>query len=198
MPAAVLIVVCAYESSKQVVSRRPSSLHFRRRSPLAAIAMASVAEGGRDQHEGESPSSAITGKGLELLKRHGYKEGRGLGKEEQGQLEPVPAYYRFDRRGVGAETEESAVHVERATEVLAEQERGEGEGRKRKECQRKEEERGAKAQKHEDEEERRREVHKRVFRMFARADVETTDVSPLARSRQDLSSTNPLRDPLRR
>ncbi|OMO62316.1 hypothetical protein COLO4_33141 [Corchorus olitorius] len=41
--------------------------------------------------------------GFKLLKKHGWKEGTGLGISEQGRLEPVQAYVKNNKRGLGAE-----------------------------------------------------------------------------------------------
>ncbi|XP_022749090.1 PIN2/TERF1-interacting telomerase inhibitor 1-like [Durio zibethinus] len=41
--------------------------------------------------------------GFQLLKKHGWKEGTGLGISEQGRLEPVQAYVKNNKRGLGAE-----------------------------------------------------------------------------------------------
>ncbi|XP_050233861.1 uncharacterized protein LOC126682290 [Mercurialis annua] len=42
--------------------------------------------------------------GFQLLKKHGWKEGTGLGVSEQGRLEPVQVYQKNNKRGVGAHT----------------------------------------------------------------------------------------------
>lgn len=41
--------------------------------------------------------------GFQLLKKHGWKEGSGLGVSEQGRLEPVQAYVKNNKKGLGAE-----------------------------------------------------------------------------------------------
>ncbi|XP_073525392.1 G patch domain and ankyrin repeat-containing protein 1 homolog [Phyllobates terribilis] len=41
--------------------------------------------------------------GFQLLKKHGWKEGTGLGASEQGRLEPVETYVKNNKRGLGAE-----------------------------------------------------------------------------------------------
>ncbi|GLT27300.1 hypothetical protein SLA2020_023080 [Shorea laevis] len=41
--------------------------------------------------------------GFKLLKKHGWKEGTGLGVSEQGRLEPVEAYFKNNKQGLGAE-----------------------------------------------------------------------------------------------
>ncbi|CAK7323792.1 unnamed protein product [Dovyalis caffra] len=40
--------------------------------------------------------------GFQLLKKHGWKEGTGLGISEQGRLEPVETYLKNNKRGLGA------------------------------------------------------------------------------------------------
>ncbi|BFG17489.1 hypothetical protein CerSpe_037630 [Prunus speciosa] len=41
--------------------------------------------------------------GFQLLKKHGWKEGTGLGISEQGRIEPVQAYLKNNKRGLGAD-----------------------------------------------------------------------------------------------
>lgn len=41
--------------------------------------------------------------GFLLLKKHGWKEGTGLGISEQGRLEPVQTYLKNNKRGLGAD-----------------------------------------------------------------------------------------------
>ncbi|KAE8708588.1 G patch domain-containing protein 11-like isoform X2 [Hibiscus syriacus] len=41
--------------------------------------------------------------GFQLLKKHGWKEGTGLGVSEQGRLEPVEAHVKNNKKGLGAE-----------------------------------------------------------------------------------------------
>lgn len=54
---------------------------------------------------GCSSSSAIDSSnvGFQLLKKHGWKEGTGLGVSEQGRLEPLQAYFKKNKRGLGAD-----------------------------------------------------------------------------------------------
>ncbi|KAM7272057.1 hypothetical protein ACFE04_031271 [Oxalis oulophora] len=54
---------------------------------------------------GESSSTAIGSSniGFQLLKKHGWKEGSGLGISEQGRLEPVEAFANNNKRGLGSE-----------------------------------------------------------------------------------------------
>ncbi|KAJ9190632.1 hypothetical protein P3X46_001814 [Hevea brasiliensis] len=41
--------------------------------------------------------------GFQLLKKHGWKEGTGLGVSEQGRLEPLQACLKNNKRGLGAD-----------------------------------------------------------------------------------------------
>ncbi|XP_038891672.1 protein PXR1 [Benincasa hispida] len=41
--------------------------------------------------------------GFQLLKKHGWREGTGLGVSEQGRLEPVQASIKNNKRGLGAD-----------------------------------------------------------------------------------------------
>ncbi|KAL1295669.1 uncharacterized protein LOC130950999 [Arachis stenosperma] len=52
-----------------------------------------------------SSSTAINSSniGFQLLKKHGWKEGTGLGVSEQGRLEPVETYVKNNKRGLGAD-----------------------------------------------------------------------------------------------
>ncbi|XP_024026017.1 G patch domain and ankyrin repeat-containing protein 1 homolog isoform X3 [Morus notabilis] len=56
--------------------------------------------------EGSSGSAAAIDSsniGFRLLKKHGWKEGTGLGISEQGRLEPVEAHLKNNKRGLGAD-----------------------------------------------------------------------------------------------
>ncbi|KAK9062288.1 hypothetical protein SSX86_019474 [Deinandra increscens subsp. villosa] len=55
--------------------------------------------------EGSSTATPIASSniGFQLLKKHGWKEGTGLGVSEQGRLEPVQTYLKKNKRGLGAE-----------------------------------------------------------------------------------------------
>ncbi|KAK9935790.1 hypothetical protein M0R45_022874 [Rubus argutus] len=59
----------------------------------------------------DSSSSAIDSSniGFQLLKKHGWKEGTGLGISEQGRLEPVQTYLKNNKRGLGADKIRKAV-----------------------------------------------------------------------------------------
>ncbi|XP_071707830.1 uncharacterized protein [Rutidosis leptorrhynchoides] len=54
--------------------------------------------------EGSSTATPIASSniGFQLLKKHGWKEGTGLGVSEQGRLEPVQTYQKKNKRGLGA------------------------------------------------------------------------------------------------
>ncbi|XP_022138875.1 G patch domain and ankyrin repeat-containing protein 1 homolog [Momordica charantia] len=41
--------------------------------------------------------------GFQLLKKHGWREGTGLGVSEQGRLEPVQTSVKNNKRGLGAD-----------------------------------------------------------------------------------------------
>lgn len=41
--------------------------------------------------------------GFRLLKKHGWKEGTGLGASQQGRLEPIKTYLKNNKRGLGAD-----------------------------------------------------------------------------------------------
>ncbi|KAL6543915.1 hypothetical protein OROGR_010412 [Orobanche gracilis] len=47
--------------------------------------------------------------GFQLLKKHGWKEGTGLGVSEQGRLEPVEALIKKNKRGLGADKSKKAI-----------------------------------------------------------------------------------------
>ena len=38
---------------------------------------------------------------VQMMKKMGYKEGKGLGKREQGRLEPIPQKGNNGRQGLG-------------------------------------------------------------------------------------------------
>ncbi|XP_051188084.1 uncharacterized protein [Lolium perenne] len=40
--------------------------------------------------------------GFQLLKKSGWKEGTGLGAQEQGRLEPVETHVKNNKRGLGS------------------------------------------------------------------------------------------------
>ncbi|KAI3453244.1 hypothetical protein Pfo_009907 [Paulownia fortunei] len=60
---------------------------------------------------GSSASTPIDSSniGFQLLKKHGWKEGTGLGVSEQGRLEPVQAFIKKNKRGLGADKPKKAI-----------------------------------------------------------------------------------------
>ncbi|KAM7463245.1 hypothetical protein LguiA_031366 [Lonicera macranthoides] len=72
--------------------------------------------GEEDMDMGSSTSAPIDSSniGFKMLKKHGWKEGTGLGVSEQGRLEPIQAYLKKNKRGLGAD------RVKKKTPELAE------------------------------------------------------------------------------
>ncbi|KAF5444449.1 hypothetical protein F2P56_033580 [Juglans regia] len=58
---------------------------------------------GGDSSSKDGSSIDSSNIGFLLLKKHGWKEGTGLGASEQGRLEPVQAYLKNNKRGLGAD-----------------------------------------------------------------------------------------------
>ncbi|KAK2635150.1 hypothetical protein Ddye_029942 [Dipteronia dyeriana] len=60
---------------------------------------------GEETGEFSGSSTAIDSSniGFKLLKKHGWKEGTGLGICEQGRLEPIRTCLKNNKRGLGAE-----------------------------------------------------------------------------------------------
>ncbi|KAH8501860.1 hypothetical protein H0E87_016581 [Populus deltoides] len=56
-----------------------------------------------DQFRGSTTAIDSSNIGFQLLKKHGWKEGTGLGISEQGRLEPVQTYLKNNKRGLGAD-----------------------------------------------------------------------------------------------
>ncbi|KAJ6901421.1 hypothetical protein NC651_019246 [Populus alba x Populus x berolinensis] len=56
-----------------------------------------------DQFRGSTTAIDYSNIGFQLLKKHGWKEGTGLGISEQGRLEPVQTYLKNNKRGLGAD-----------------------------------------------------------------------------------------------
>lgn len=56
-----------------------------------------------DQLRGSTTAIDSSNIGFLLLKKHGWKEGTGLGISEQGRLEPVQTYLKNNKRGLGAD-----------------------------------------------------------------------------------------------
>ncbi|KAK9705316.1 hypothetical protein RND81_07G047800 [Saponaria officinalis] len=61
--------------------------------------------------------------GFQLLKKHGWKEGTGLGVSQQGRLEPVETYVKKNKRGLGAEKLKKKTLLSAKTSTPAEKER---------------------------------------------------------------------------
>ncbi|XP_068334190.1 uncharacterized protein [Pyrus communis] len=69
--------------------------------------------------------------GFQLLKKHGWKEGTGLGISEQGRLEPVKTYLKNNKRGLGAEKLKKALKPPDSTALIKKNDQ-EGQSRKGK------------------------------------------------------------------
>ncbi|XP_048429017.1 protein pxr1 isoform X2 [Pyrus x bretschneideri] len=69
--------------------------------------------------------------GFQLLKKHGWKEGTGLGISEQGRLEPVQTYLKNNKRGLGAEKLKKALKPPDSTALIKKNDQ-EGQSRKGK------------------------------------------------------------------
>ncbi|XP_056168853.1 uncharacterized protein LOC115680808 isoform X2 [Syzygium oleosum] len=67
---------------------------------------------GRESNSLARSAEAIdsSNRGFQLLKKHGWKEGTGLGVFEQGRLEPVEAHLKNNKRGLGADRGKKKVH----------------------------------------------------------------------------------------
>ncbi|KAL0372823.1 UNVERIFIED_CONTAM: hypothetical protein Scaly_0963900 [Sesamum calycinum] len=79
----------------------------------------------RASNMGSSASTPIDSSniGFQLLKKHGWKEGTGLGVSEQGRLEPVQAFIKKNKRGLGADKpkevlKHSKIHDEDEPKVI--------------------------------------------------------------------------------
>lgn len=60
---------------------------------------------GGEEGRGEEAAMAAIGSsnvGFQLLKKSGWKEGTGLGAQEQGRLEPVESRVKNNKRGLGS------------------------------------------------------------------------------------------------
>ncbi|KAI9169183.1 hypothetical protein LWI28_008451 [Acer negundo] len=56
-----------------------------------------------EEFSGSSTAIDSSNIGFKLLKKHGWKEGTGLGVCEQGRLEPIRTCLKNNKRGLGAE-----------------------------------------------------------------------------------------------
>ncbi|KAL9247714.1 hypothetical protein vseg_021117 [Gypsophila vaccaria] len=70
--------------------------------------------------------------GFQLLKKHGWKEGTGLGISEQGRLEPIETCVKKNKRGVGAEKPKMKTLLSAKNSTLSEKERTEKKSKKEK------------------------------------------------------------------
>lgn len=74
-----------------------------RRPTLGATRGAKLAVGGEETGEFGGFEKHTTGFGSKMLAKMGYVEGEGLGKRRQGMVEPIQAFSRPTRRGLGAD-----------------------------------------------------------------------------------------------
>ena len=139
-------------------------------------------------------SSTEASRGARLLRAVGYRGSGGLGKRENGAVEPVRVRVKRDRRGVGdpsAETYEVVGERRTAakTREAAWEEEEEEEETREDEAMKNIRARNEVARR------REKEVTRAMFRAFKSGDVEA-DVNPLLRARGvdgGMSRTNPLR-----
>ncbi|THF94761.1 hypothetical protein TEA_001420 [Camellia sinensis var. sinensis] len=102
---------------------------YNNRSPLPAWVNV-YSEIAEDIFVSASPTSLIL-KALKifLLKKHGWKEGTGLGISEQGRLEPVQAYFKKNKRGLGAEkVKKKPQHLENSEHPVSDRKPDKGVG----------------------------------------------------------------------
>ena len=134
-----------------------------------------------------------------MLRAVGYRGSGGLGKRENGAVEPVRVRVKRDRRGVGdpsAETYEFVGERKTAAKTREATAGGEEEEEEEEEEETREDEtmKNIRAR-NEVARRREKEVTRAMFRAFKSGDVEA-DVNPLLRARGadgGMSRTNPLR-----
>ncbi|KAH7331621.1 hypothetical protein KP509_20G043600 [Ceratopteris richardii] len=70
--------------------------------------------------------------GFRLLQKAGWKEGSGLGASEQGRLEPVDVFIKYDKRGLGAKvsTQKKVTLLSQISSETTQIKRNEGSGKK--------------------------------------------------------------------
>ena len=128
-----------------------------------------------------------------MLRAVGYRGSGGLGKRENGAVEPVRVRVKRDRRGVGDPSAETYEVVgERRTAAKTREAAGEEE--EEEETREDEAMKNIRAR-NEVARRREKEVTRAMFRAFKSGDVEA-DVNPLLRARGvdgGMSRTNPLR-----
>jgi hypothetical protein len=148
----------------------------------------------------ERASASSESRGMHLLRRMGLRPDangmHGLGKEEGGPVEPIAVYMRTDRRGLGAETPSSLIHVENAPALLCERpDRNSSENSSEAKQRQRKHPRSERSETPAQRVEREREhARKRVRRMFSdnATDPECADISPLLKI-SGMSNSNPLR-----
>ena len=142
-----------------------------------------------------STSSTEASRGARLLRAVGYGGSGGLGKRENGAVEPVRVRVKRDRRGVGDPSAETYEVVgERRTAAKTREAAGEEEEEEEEETREDETMKNIRAR-NEVARRREKEVTRAMFRAFKSGDVEA-DVNPLLRARGvdgGMSRTNPLR-----
>ncbi len=132
-----------------------------------------------------------------MLRAVGYRGSGGLGKRENGAVEPVRVRVKRDRRGVGDPSAETYEVVgERRTAAKTREAAGKEEEEEEEEEETREDEtmKNIRAR-NEVARRREKEVTRAMFRAFKSGDVEA-DVNPLLRARGvdgGMSRTNPLR-----
>ncbi len=132
-----------------------------------------------------------------MLRAVGYRGSGGLGKRENGAVEPVRVRVKRDRRGVGdpsAETYEVVGEQKTAGKTREVAAGGEEEEEEEEETREDETMKNIRAR-NEVARRREKEVTRAMFRAFKSGDVEA-DVNPLLRARGadgGMSRTNPLR-----
>ncbi|CAL4934116.1 unnamed protein product [Urochloa decumbens] len=77
-----------------------------------AAAAARAPEGGGEEREEAMAAIGSSNIGFQLLKKSGWKEGTGLGAQEQGRLEPVETRVKNNKRGIGSKEPKPKPKVE--------------------------------------------------------------------------------------
>jgi hypothetical protein len=130
--------------------------------------------------------------GHKLLVKSGWQPGRGLGKDESGPTEPVAAFAKAGRHGIGAESAQTLhqVGMEQPVERPGKRMRAETEGARQSEAD------AALAAQHAAsaaaQARRDAAIQRAMFRDFA-DDSETGGAHVLLRPKKDRISSNPLR-----
>jgi NACalpha-BTF3-like transcription factor len=140
-------------------------------------------------------SSTEASRGARLLRAVGYRGSGGLGKRENGAVEPVRVRVKRDRRGVGDPSAETYEVVGERRTAAKTREAAAGEEEEEEEETREDEAMKNIRARNEVARRREKEVTRAMFRAFKSGDVEA-DVNPLLRARGvdgGMSRTNPLR-----